>query len=548
MNSLKTLVAMQLKDKIDFSAFKNWKTALFKSIWTVVKFLVITAGLYIAFSVLSMLRLIDVSAGIPDKFLLVIFTLMMFLSILGATIGLVKSLYYAKDNQLLLTMPTSRVNIFFSKLIVYFLYECIRNITFILPLFIAYGIVNGYGFLYFLWLFPSILVVTGVTISVSALLSIPAMFISNFFKNFKVLQYIVIVLLVGAGIYALVTIINLIPENLNIVESWNTIYWEIQTFLDDFGKTFIVFAYLMEMIVGVGYGVSGHYMFYTKQWLCLLGALGSIVALLGICYLVVRPLFYKIASSPFEYKKNNNVKPKKNHKRNSFISAVLKETKIIFRTPEKFYTLIGLAIGMPIAILLLNRIYNAMDTRLIGTYMTVIFNLLMIMLLALSSNTLMAKTYSEEGASAYLIKTNPENYFTSLVAKLVPNAIISTISIIVTCIIYGKFGGDFVNVPLLIIAVESIYLAHLLWSAELDFMNPQNAQYASTGTHTNNPNEIKSTLYMFLIAIVVAIATKLILPEGVLTFYLKFMFIGLAILALRLYLYIMKVKVYYREK
>ena len=79
-------------------------------------------------------------------------------------------------------------------------------------------------------------------------------------------------------------------------------------------------------------------------------------------------------------------------------------------------------------------------------------------------------------------------------------------------------------------------------------MNPQNAQYASTGTHTNNPNEIKSTLYMFLIAIVVAIATKLILPEGVLTFYLKFMIIGLGLLALRLYLYIMKIKVYYREK
>ena len=547
MNSLKILVAMQLKDKIDFSAFKNWKTALFKSIWTVVKFLVITAGLYIAFSVLSMLRLIDLSAGIPDKFLLVIFTLMMFLSILGATIGLVKSLYYAKDNQLLLTMPTSRVNIFFSKLIVYFLYECIRNITFILPLFIAYGIVNGYGFLYFLWLFPSILVLTGVTISVSALLSIPAMFISNFFRNFKVLQYIVIVLLVGLGIYALVTIINLIPADLNIVETWGTIFWEIQTFLDRFGQIFIPFAYLMEMIVGIRYGVS-HTMFHLNQWLCFLGAIGTIVVLLGICYLVVRPLFYKIASSPFEYKKNNNVKPKKNHKRNSFISAVLKETKVIFRTPEKFYTLIGLAIGMPIAILLLNRIYNAMDTRLIGTYMTVIFNLLMIMLLALSSNTLMAKTYSEEGASSYLIKTNPESYFTSLVAKLVPNAIISTISIIVTCIIYGKFGGNFVNVPLLIIAVESFYLAHLLWSAELDFMNPQNAQYASTGTHTNNPNEIKSTLYMFLIAIVVAIATKLILPEGVLTFYLKFMIIGLGLLALRLYLYIMKIKVYYREK
>ena len=116
MKTLIPLVAMQLKDKLDFNLKADWRKILFKVIFAIIKFVVITGLIYVGLNVLSMLRLVDLTAGIPDKFLLILFTIMTLLSFLTCTVGLVKSLYYAKDNQFLLTMPTNRVNIFFTNI------------------------------------------------------------------------------------------------------------------------------------------------------------------------------------------------------------------------------------------------------------------------------------------------------------------------------------------------------------------------------------------------------------------------------------------------
>ncbi len=546
MHTLKPLIAMQLKDKINASNKHSWKVVLFRIIFAIIKFALITAVIYIGFSILSILRLIDLTSGIPDKFLGLIFTLMTILSIITCTIGLVKSLYFAKDNQLLLTLPTNRENIFFSKIVVFYLYECLKNITYFLPLFIALGMINGYAFYFYIWIIIALIWVTALSVMLGALLSIPAMYIAIFFQNFKALQYIVIVTLLTLGVWGVIYIISLIPNNFNMIESWGTTFWKIQDFLNDFEKIFIPFYWVLESVVGNRYGVS-HTMFYKEQWFCVLGVLGAIALLIGLCYLVVRPLYFHIASSPFEYKKVSIKNKKKNIKINSFWSAVNKEILIIFRTPEKLYSLLGVAIGMPIAILLLNKIFNAMDTRITGAYMAVTFNMLMILLFALSSNVTSARIYSEEGNSSYLIKTNPKPYAKSLVAKLIPNAMVMTFSILATVIVYSQFSMKFVSIPLMFLTIILLYIGHLLWSAELDFMNPQNSFYATTGTHTNNPNEIKSTIYAFVISIITAGFTFFLLNENFKTFWIKALLLALIFCGFRIYSYFTKIKVYYKE-
>ena len=76
MSSLKPLIAMQLKDKLDFNYKQSWKKTLFKIVFALIKFILITGIIYLGLSVLSTLRLIDLTGGIPDKFLAVVFTLM----------------------------------------------------------------------------------------------------------------------------------------------------------------------------------------------------------------------------------------------------------------------------------------------------------------------------------------------------------------------------------------------------------------------------------------------------------------------------------------
>ena len=170
---------MQLRDKLDFSFLKSTKQTIFKVVLSIIKFAIITALIYFGFYVISFLRITSQTVGIPHNFLSLIVTFMLTLSVIVCAFGLVKTLYHAKDNALLFTMPTSRTAVFTSKLIVYFIYELIRNVYYLLPLFLAYGIINGLPIVYYLMLPIALILITCLVVVVSALLSIPLVYIIN---------------------------------------------------------------------------------------------------------------------------------------------------------------------------------------------------------------------------------------------------------------------------------------------------------------------------------------------------------------------------------
>ena len=547
MKNLKTLVLMQLKDKVDFSYLKSTKGTIFKIVLSLLKFGIITGLIYAGFYVLSLLKLVSLLPGIPQNFFASVFTIMFILSVIFCTFGLMKNLYYTKDNQLLLTLPANRTVVFTSKLIVYYLYELIRNTTFMLPLFVAYAIINSFPIYFYLWLIIAFLIVTALPVVIGSLLSIPTMYVMNFIKQYKWLEYSILVLFITGTVFAILAFINAIPENLDIVGSWGTTFWQIQSFIAMFNKIFLPIGWVVTAIFGTRYGVSNQ-LFLGKQWLCMLGAVLVIIAIAAITYFIVRPLFFHMASTPFEYKKKHIKHQHKNKKLGGVFSAIKKELMLNYRTPEKFYGLLVVVVGMPIAILLLNKLYAAMDTRLTGTNMTIAFNILMILLISLSSSVGMAKTYSEEGASSYLLKTTPKSYLQLLTSKLLVNMFLVSISILVTTWIFTSYiGYTFTQKLAIFFMLEFIYLAHLLWSAEMDIMNPQTAHYQTTGTHTNNPNEIRSTIYAFILSAVFALLTFFLISERLKVAFIKMVFVASALLALRIYLYVNKIKVYFKE-
>ena len=81
----------------------------------------------------------------------------------------------------------------------------------------------------------------------------------------------------------------------------------------------------------------------------------------------------------------------------------------------------------------------------------------------------------------------------------------------------------------------------------MDIMNPQTEQYATTGGHSNNPNENKSNLFAFLLAFLFFIVSLLLFTEGITVAWIKVMCIALAFMIARIYLFFAKVQVYYKE-
>lgn len=545
---LKPLVMMQLKDKLDIS-FKNKKRALFKVIYTLLSFAIITFVIYFLFNLIVNLSLFSFLKTLNFRFYLIIITFVSLLSLLSCVISITKTLYFAKDNTVLLTMPVTTNKLFVSKIIVQFLYELIKNSFYILPLLIAYGLIMKLGFLYFPYAIIMTIFLTAFIVVLAGVLSIPAMGIAILFKKSRIVEIVVLVVLSVGIVLALIGIINLIPENIDLVRDWGKIYWQIQDFLASFAKTFFMFDLLTQLLTGMVYNGFTFNPVTGNNGVTFLVMFGSMVVLLVIISLLSKPLFLKMASSPFEYKKVLVNKSKKNKKKQAFISVVDEEAKRSFRTPDIIYPILLTAIITPLAIFLQNKIVGAMDTRILGNYMAVAFNVCIILLIALNSNVTMSSVFSKEGNSAYLNKVNPVAFSVMLGGKLVLNACIMMISIIASSVVLG-IGNHLstLNIVLLAFTLLFIYVGHLFWSAEYDIMNPQNNFYQTTGTHHKNPNETKSTILSFAISAIVAFVTFFLIKEDIRYVFYKLLAIALLFVIYRTFIFFTKIKLYYKEK
>lgn len=546
---LKPLVMLQLKDKIDFSFLKSKKKTLFKTIYSILFFVGLTALIYLMFSLVVQFGLFSFLQTLNFRAYLVLMTILFILSFFSCLVNVTRTLYFSKDNQVLMTMPVSDGKIFSSKLIVCFIYELIKNVSYIFPFFIAYGLVMKLSVLYFFWSIVALLLVTVLSIVLSGLLSIPAMWLTTALKKHKVLEYIVVGLFIAGVTVAVIFIIGLIPQDIDLVRDWGKIYWAIQDFLKGFAKYFVVFDYLLQLLTGMVYNGTSFRLFTTTN-LITFGVVINVIALsLGLIVLLSKPLFLKMVSAPFEYKKNESIKPKKNKKRKSFSSAVVQQAKREVRTPSIIYSILIVAILTPIAIFLQNKIIGAMDTKILGNYMGIAFNILIILLMMLSSNVILASIYSSEGNSAYLNKIVPVAFGIPLTSKLVTNACICILSIIASVIIIEVFSGIGILATILLsLSLILVYIAHIYWSAELDLMNPQNRLYQTTGKGDKNPNELKSTIIAFLASAIFAFISFFLMKENINVVFVKLLFISLIFCAVRVYLFYTKIKLYYKEK
>ena len=128
--ALITLVKMQLKEKMDLSYMRSTRKLIFKLVWLFIEFAAITALIAVAFYFIKLLGLFSLVHDIPVSVISIVFGIMLLLSLVTDTIGLVKSLYFSKDNTVLLTFPATPSLVFFSKLMTYYVYELRKSFMF----------------------------------------------------------------------------------------------------------------------------------------------------------------------------------------------------------------------------------------------------------------------------------------------------------------------------------------------------------------------------------------------------------------------------------
>ena len=548
MSSLKTLTAMQLKEKMDMKFLRSTKATIFKAVYFVLQFVVVGAVCFLLLYACKLLSLFSLIGEVPTSIVAIVFGFMLLLSIIFTTLGLVKSLYIAKDNAVLLTLPAKPSLIFLSKLCVYYVYELRKNFIFLIPFFFAYGILKALPVWYFAWALVLFVFVSILTVLISAILSMPSLFIYRICRKYKVLQYTLIIGAIVLASWGVISLIALIPENIDILASWGTIYWDMQDFFKAFTETFTLTMGLTELIVGRSVGLRN--VLFTRHTVAYLAILiGIIVVLFALCFLLSQPLFYSMASKSFEHTKRENDKPRPNKKAPILLSAVKKEWFVALRNKTIVSLVIQLVVVMPISIILLNKLYAAMSTRALGQQLSIGFNLLICLLFLTGANVNIASAYSRDGSTAYLNKVQPFTYGKLLVAKLFFNLVIGFIGIVTTTFVFAHFSGlSILQNVLFGVTCMAVYTCHLFWSGELDLMNPQYSQYATFSEQSNNPNENMSMVLCFVLAFLITLAFLLLSFENMLGAWIKVAVISIALCALKIWSYFIKIKVFYKEK
>ena len=86
-SNLKTLVGMQLKDKLDLSFLKSRRSAILKIGLSLLKFAVVTILFYLLFYICSILHIFSWTGNIPDTVIGVLFCVVEILAIVSCTVG-----------------------------------------------------------------------------------------------------------------------------------------------------------------------------------------------------------------------------------------------------------------------------------------------------------------------------------------------------------------------------------------------------------------------------------------------------------------------------
>ena len=476
----------------------------------IIKFVVVFAVTFVLFFLNSMFGIIQ---PLSIYYFFVFFTaVIVVLQLLSSISSCTYSYYVAEDNKVLITFPSSGASLFLSKLTVEFVKELKSSVGLYIPVtlgIITYASVMNklapFQLISVFWgLFP-IFLLCAVVVLLGSLLSVLYLQYLRLVKTIPLIRIIVLAVLFGLVVWASVVVINLIPENIELLQMWNTMRAGIDGFLKSFAKKAVPINFFCSTIVGFtgasykGYRLTG--LSFGRFFLLL----AIFIVLFILVFIVIKKLFLHMMTKSVDYEKVNEKIHHHNSVHHQHTTFAFKEFKIQIRTLEISGTYVVTYVLIPVLILLLCKIFDAINTNMKGNMLSIMFILLLIVLPLLASNTPISSAYSREGHAGYLKKTKPIKPYTPMFSKLLFNLILSVPSIFVSIFIVGRFGK--IDIPSLIFLGFSVLLlqyAHIFYSSTLDFTKPRNESYQTEGQGAKNPNENTATIVAFVMSLVFA--------------------------------------------
>ena len=553
-SSFWTLLKMLLANSHSLDFRRDKKKAIIKIVLAIVGFAAV-AGisflffyLCIRFSIFSLLNYVPMS--VPS----IIVTILLIFSFLGSLSRVTEDLYFASDNKILLTLPVDGNTLFLARLSVCFINTYLKALALEVPLLIGYFLVSGYPVymcfaIFFVWA-----IIDAFLLLLASVLSVPTYYFKRFLRTHTLANALVLVSVIVLLLGACSFLIAIIPNRIDIFSNWGPYFAKIQSGLS-FYTTNLSFFYGVSMVylggfTGFsfsyfsGYGISGLWTFVTL--------IGAIPLLFLAALSLANPLYLRLASGSGELQSASKTKKQKEEKVLSpLMSQLKKEALLFFKDGDISPNYVGIFLALPLLLALIGKLFGAMDINSLGEAMVQVADLLILMLLSLSTNSLVARIYSKEGGAFKLNRTYPLKDEVVIGSKLLLPGIIGSLSIISSVLVMGFLRPTMMAATMFSgFGALLAYLGHLLFSAGLDFSNPKEGFGEASFLQSS---ENRSAIMAFLTSGVMALLYYYFQKDPILLLWdvsssagFKILLIGALYLALNVLLYVRKIRYVYR--
>ena len=494
---------------------------------------VVTAGMYFLFNFANNTLYFPINKSVLTFLLYV----SQYIGIITCTWALMSILYNSRDNAILLSYPANHNEVFVSKLVVAYIGEFAKNLYFLLPLFLSFGILNHGGAWYYISSALMLVIIPVFPVFIGALLSIPLSYIKKLLQKFPIL-YVVLIIGLIVGIFFLVLgIVNAIPKPLRLLAMYTKFINGFMSFVASANK----FALFYIFITNVMYSAN---VLLNLLWLVLI--IAGVVVLTNF---VSMPLYFNLASKANEHStKAKNIRSKNVKQKTTLFAFISKEIKLTFRNFNKVVNDYTLIIAMPIILFIMNAAFSAIPLSTLGKCMVTGFNIIVGLSLATACNTQSATAITVEGSEFVLLKTAPSKTSNMVWAKIIINFLVSTVFIVFSAMLMSISKAITIEYiwPICLVMVL-INWSHILWSFQLDLINPRLRDYAETGKTDGNPNANKSVIIGLVMSLIVGAIAILLLFDSLDISWYKIILLALAFFGLRLFLFIKNLKVLFKR-
>lgn len=524
---------------------RSLKSFLIRAISYLLVFGVLCYLFKLFFALCARLNIFSVFSFIPLSVVSLMSMAVYWLGFIPALASLLHLLYDTEGSKGLFALPSNSNTLFFSHIVFVLARGCLKTILIEVPFVFGFMLNAGYPWPFFFLAVLGWFLLIVFEVAVLSLLSFPAYYLVTYFKKHPLSRTLASLLVLSLAAYFAFYLLSLVPDHISIFAHWGTYFVAIQKTLGYYMNHFTFSYGLTQLVLGDydGYRVIA----FGGASLTMLGILlGTILGCFFLGSLLAHRFYFAFLSDHASSCKSRSESIPK-QKAPSFLMAQLhKEAALLIKDPSIFLSLLAIFLFLPIYISFLNKIFGAMDTNAFGKLLIHVFNVFILLLVALNANYGIANDYLSESRSLDLMKSYPRRADFLLLSKLILPSLIGSLSLLISLLYYCHLQGfDAALSGGLCLALLCFYWGHLLFAAGLGFSHPTK-NFSEDQEEEQNLKWV--VLSAFLLAILVSLGYFLALGDDYHPATWKLLGAGLLFLGANVLLTVRKIAYCYEEK